>query len=267
MKFNPFRAKLRGKPERYESDRKKKREADEMMRQARPMMRYMKYLKYFMPLMIPFIVIMLLVVASMLIPGSPVMGWLASRMMRSVNIADMLGDESGSGSLGSSLMNDPELMSKMTKNIRLNPDFMQNMLKDNPEMLESMIDERMIQNMMNADTVDGMISAMPPEMMSKMMEEMMSSDPEMMSNMMTNMLQDNPDVMASMFSNMDEATMNTMFSTIFKDYNMVMTGGTMSMNLPDATANLIGSKRVIIEITEPMGISNMNFEVKKKGKN
>ncbi|VUT24477.1 MAG: hypothetical protein MASP_00528 [Candidatus Methanolliviera sp. GoM_asphalt] len=260
MKFNPFRAKLRGKPERYESDRKKKREADEMMRQARPMMKLIKYFKYFVPIM----VLMFLMMILMFVPGSPIMGIMTRSMMKNVNIADMLGDESGS--LGSSLFDDPKLMKKMTENIRMNPDFMQNMIKDNPEMLESMIDERMIQNMMNADTIDGMISAMPPEMMNKMMSEMMSNSPEMMSDMMSNMLRDNPDVMSSMFSSMDEETMNVMFSTIFQDYDMVMTGGTMSMNLPEATANLIGSKKVNIEITEPMGISGMNFKVEKKAK-
>ena len=251
---------MKGDPKKYLRGKKLQRESEEMMANARPMMKYMKYFKYFIPIM----VLMFLMMILMFIPGSPIMGIMTRSMMKNVNIGDMLGDESGS--LGSSLFDDPKLMKKMTENIRMNPSFMQNMLKDNPEMLESMIDDRMIQNLMDADTVDGMISAMPPEMMSSMMEEMMSSDPEMMSNMMTNMLRDNPDVMASMFSSMDEETMNTMFSTIFKDYDMVMTGGTMSMELPDATANLIGAKKINIEITEPMGISDMNFKVERKDK-
>ena len=260
MKFNPFKAPLKGDPKKYLRGKKLQRESEEMMANARPMMKYMKYFKYFIPIM----AIMFLMMILMFIPGSPIMGIMTKSMMKNVNIADMLGDESGS--LGSSLFDNPDLMSKMTENIRMNPDFMKGMLEDNPEMLESMIDDRMLENMMNADTVEGMISAMPPEMMSKMMEEMMSSDPEMMSNMMTNMLKNNPDVMASMFSNMDEETMNVMFSTIFKDYDMIMTGGTMSMNLPEATANLIGANKVNIEITEPMGISGMNFKVEKKAK-
>jgi hypothetical protein len=87
-----------------------------------------------------------------------------------------------------------------------------------------------------------------------------------MSDMMANMLRDNPDVLSSMFKNMDDGTMNMMFSTIFQDYNMVMEGGTMSMELPEATADIIGSKRVIVEITKPMAIGNMNFKVQKKAK-
>ena len=86
----------------------------------------------------------------------------------------------------------------------------------------------------------------------------------MMSNMMVTMLRDHPEMLSDMFSNMDEKTMNTMFSTIFKDYDMVMTGGTMSMELPDVTAKIVGSKKVNIEITKPMGIFGMNFKVQKK---
>ena len=82
--------------------------------------------------------------------------------------------------------------------------------------------------------------------------------------MMVTMLRDHPEMLSDMFSNMDEKTMNTMFSTIFKDYDMVMTGGTMSMELPDATAKIVGPKKVNIEITKPMGISGMNFKVQKK---
>jgi hypothetical protein len=260
LKFNPFRAPIRGKPEKYESDRKKKREADEMMKQARPMMKYMKYIRY----MIPFMVIMFLLMILMFIPGSPLMNVFMKTMMKNVSIGDMFSDESGS--LGSSLFDDPKLMKKVTQNIRMNPQFMEDLLKGNPELLNSMMDERMMENIMNADTVDGMISVMPPDVMNKMMSQMMSSNPEMMSDMMASMLRDNPDVLSSMFKNMDDGTMNMMFSTIFQDYDMVMEGGTMSMELPEATADIIGSKRVIVEITKPMAIGNMNFKVQKKAK-
>jgi hypothetical protein len=202
----------------------------------------------------------------MFIPGSPLMNVFMKTMMKNVNIGDMFSDESGSGSLGSSLFDDPTLMKKITQNIRMNPQFMEDLLKDNPEMLNAMMDKRMMENIMNADTVDGMISVMPPEVMNKMMSQMMSSNPDMMSDMMASMLREHPEMMNSMFEGMDDKTMNMMFSTIFEDYNMVMEGGTMSMELPEATADIIGSKRVIVEITKPMAIGNMNFKVQKKAK-
>jgi hypothetical protein len=256
LKFNPFRAPIRGKPEKYESDRKKKREADEMMKQARPMMKYMKYIKY----MIPFMVIMFLLMILTFIPGSPLMNVFMKSMMKNVNIGDMFSDESGS--LGHSLFNDPRLMEKIVQSVRMNPKFMEDLLKDNPELLNSMVDERMISNLSSADNISILLSSMPPAAMSRMMED----NPEMMSQMMANMLRDNPEMMGDLMSGMDEKTLGLMIGSIFENYDVAMNGGTMSMELPEATADIIGSKRVIVEITKPMAIGNMNFKVQKKEK-
>jgi hypothetical protein len=223
-----------------------------MMKQARPMMKWMKYFKYFMPLMIIAFVFMIL----MFIPGSPVMGW----MMRNV-----MGNMFKSDDATAEIFNpDAPMFKRLMENMEANPEWMKSMIEQHPEMLEGMVDQRMMQNMMNADTIEAMITMMPPETMNKMMQTMLNENPQMMQDMMTDMIKNNPDMLQMMFKNMDEQTMNQMFSTIMKDYNIVMTGGEMVIKLPNDTAKLIGHEYVVIEITEDMGMQNMQFSMQKK---
>jgi len=243
---------IKGDPQREVRGKKLQRESEEMMRQARPMMRWMKYIKYFMPLMIIAFIFMIL----MFIPGSPVMGWMMKNIM-----GNMFKSEAGAADI---LNPDSPMFKKMMENMETNPEWMKSMIEQHPEMLEGVIDERMMKNMMNADTIETMITAMPPETMNKMMAQMMKDNPAMLQDMMTDMIKNNPQMLQSMFSNMDEATMNQMFSTIMKDYNMVMTGGEMVIKLPPDTAKLIGHEYVVVEITSDMGMKDMQFSMQKK---
>lgn len=243
---------FKGDPQREVRGKKLQRESEEMMKQARPMMRWMKYIKYFMPLMIIAFIFMIL----MFIPGSPVMGW----MMRNV-MGNMFSSESGSSELFNP---DSPMFKQLLANMETNPEWMKSVIEQNPEILEGMIDERMIENMMNADTVEMMISTMPPETMNRMMEKMMKDNPEIMQDMMNDLIANNPDLLRQMFKNMDEKTMNEMFSTIMKDYDIVMTGGEMVIKLPNDTAKLLGHQYVVVEITEDMGMQDMEFSMQKK---
>jgi BMFP domain-containing protein YqiC len=150
------------------------------------------------------------------------------------------------------------------ENMEANPEWMKSMIEQHPEMLEGMVDQRMMEKMMSADTIETMITAMPPETMNKMMAQMMKDNPAMLQDMMTDMIKNNPQMLQSIFSNMDEATMNQMFSTIMKDYDMVMTGGEMVIKLPPDTAKLIGHEYVVVEITSDMGMKDMQFSMQKK---
>ena len=243
---------FKGDPQREVRGKKLQRESEEMMKQARPMMKWMKYFKYFIPVM----VVMFILMIAMFIPGSPIMSW----MMKSV-MGNMFTSEEGASDFFNP---DSPMFQKLMANMETNPEWMKSIIEKNPEMLEGMVDERMMKNMMNADTIESMISMMPPETMNKMMQTMLKDNPQVMQDMMTDMIKNNPDMLQTMFKNMDEQTMNQMFSTIMKDYDIVMTGGEMVIKLLDDTAKLVGHQYIVMQITEDMGMKNMQFSMQKK---